>query len=191
MRAEDAGEPALPVLVDHDAMQGHATAPGFADGHPAVLDPVLALVVVKVVGLAIGQHHEELSAGGFLGQLRRDMADRGAKAGVMPRFQPADAVDHRTAHRLVKCLATVQEHPISPHRGKAPDAKPVAQPIDPARHGGKGLSRNLDHRGVAHRRLGAARAVDQEGDGKVTLDLAGGDVDAVAALPGGAAVDLG
>ena len=52
--AEQPWEPAFAVAVDGDAEDGMASAAGFQNCHAAVLDPVAAFVMVKVVGFAVG-----------------------------------------------------------------------------------------------------------------------------------------
>src|SRR6056297_2083719 len=87
---ENACEPVLPVLVDDDAMQALPGIAGLAHGHVAVLDAVLALVVVQVVGLAVGQHDQQLARTWLLCKLCADMTDRGPEARIVAGAQRPD-----------------------------------------------------------------------------------------------------
>ena len=57
--AEDGGEVGLRLAVDGDAEDRVAEAPRLADGARRVLDAVASLVVVEIVGLAVGKDEQQ------------------------------------------------------------------------------------------------------------------------------------
>jgi hypothetical protein len=79
----------------------------------AVFDPVLAFVMIQIIGFAVGQHDQQFARTGFSGQLCADVADCGTKAGVMAGVQRADNSEALGRHGVVKGFATRQKHPIA------------------------------------------------------------------------------
>jgi hypothetical protein len=62
-------------------------AAGLTNCHATVFNAVTALIMVKVIGLAIGDNQQQPPFARLTGQLLGHMADRRPKAGVMPRRQ--------------------------------------------------------------------------------------------------------
>ena len=146
---------------------------GLAHRHAAVLDAVHALVVVEVVRLAVGQHQQQPPRRGLLRQHRRGVADRGAEPGVVAGPEAADARGHRRRHRLVEApwrgsgtpgRGAARRSPRSPSRSPAP-----SMPAASAASASRAMSMTLR---VADRRLGRARAVDQDRDATGRAPLA-------------------
>ena len=54
--------------VDCDREHGMSRPARFPDGASAVLDPIAAIVVVEVVGFAVGQHEQQTLARWPLGE---------------------------------------------------------------------------------------------------------------------------
>ena len=72
--AEEAGEGVPGGGVDGDAVGRLAGAAGLADRHAAVLETMLALVVVEVVRLAVGDDDQEAPLAGAGGEPGGDVA---------------------------------------------------------------------------------------------------------------------
>src|SRR5690606_11721035 len=79
---EEPGKPRLAVTVHGDPEDGMAETPRLLHRLAAVLDAVAALVVVKVVGLAVGDDEQEPATAGLACEAGRGVADRGAETRV-------------------------------------------------------------------------------------------------------------
>ena len=91
-------------------------APRLTHRHATVFDAVLALIMVKIIRLAIGQHNQQLARRHLFGQHGRGVADRGTQPCIMARPQRADIGGNGRPHLVVKPFATGQKHPITAQR---------------------------------------------------------------------------
>ena len=137
-------------------------AAGLAHGHGAVLDPVPALVVVEVVGLAVGDDEEQPSAPPLRRKPGRGVADAGAEAGVEARGQRGDARLDRSAHRLVEALGGGHIDTVALERAEGLHRHLIAAGVEPPGERGQRLALDVDHRAARHRAFGRARDVEQD-----------------------------
>ena len=102
--SEDVGQVVAALGVHRDAEQPETGPPRLLDRHARVLDGVAALVVVDVVGLAVGQQQQQPVRVRTLVQQRRRVADSRAHAGVAAGLQRLDAADHARVQPLLEIL---------------------------------------------------------------------------------------
>ena len=192
--AEEHRQVVLRLLVDGDAEGRQAGVARGLHRVAGVFQAVAALVVVDVVGLAVGQQQQQALALGTRRQAQRGMADRRADAGVVARPDRADARAHRLVPGLVEALQVLDAHVVAAHRAEAEHLEGVAAARQRLAEDMQRVADHVDHAGVVadmgvgrqrqvgqqQRRQAALVALAAQEDGRRLADRVACVVDAVA-----------
>ena len=140
---------------------------------------VAALVMVEVVGLAVGQQQQEAVALGAARRAGRDVAQGGADPGVGARAAGrrsagAPGASRRSSKPLTVATATA----CAPAAGEGQDRERVAAGLEAEGEGGERRLLDVEHAAALDPAVGRERGVDQDGDREVARPVAGVEIDA-------------
>ncbi len=188
--AEEMRDIGARLPVDGDGEDADAGAARLDHRHAGILHGEAALVVVDVVGLAVGQDEQQLAPVGPRLEPHCCMADRGADTGVVAGLQRGDARLDRRPHRLVEALHRLDPDPVAPARGEGQDLVVVAAGGEPMGEDGQCLFLHIEHTQVVEPGIGRERDIHQRGHGEVMRLRPARQMDAVAAGAAGGEIGL-
>ena len=179
------------LRVDGDAENRLAAPTRLLRRMARVLDAETPFIMIEIVGLAVGDHQQQLARIGPLAESERGMAHGGAEARIKTRLERRDARVDLGAEGFVEILADIDENPLLAQRGKGVERDAIAAGLQTMRQRDQRLARHGDDRLAVDGALGGTRGIEQHRHGEVALLVARVAEQAFAALPAGETVGGG